>query len=245
MRGIALLTLITAGCGAKSTCVPGQSEACVCADGTGGSQVCKGDGTYGACACGTTIGTGGNGGSSGGAGGGGSSGAGGGAGGAGGGGGTTSGAKRVFVTSAAYAGTAIVGICQTVAESATLGGTWTEWLSFGSVATPRNAIDAVHGTGPWLLLDGTVAFANHAQLATSPTVPLTMTEHMQTLAATDDEVWTGTLTGGTHSSVDCNDWSATNYNGSLGRASLPASWTAANGTEYQCQSTAHVYCFEQ
>jgi len=32
-------------------CVPGQSVGCVCADGARGAQVCRMDGTYGACSC--------------------------------------------------------------------------------------------------------------------------------------------------------------------------------------------------
>jgi hypothetical protein len=194
--GLLLCALVVAGCGGKgSSCVPGQSTACVCSDGSGGAQVCRGDGTYGVCQCGATGNVGGNGGGDmamggGGAGGGGSGGGGSG----GGGGGSSTGQKRMFVTSAAYAGTAVSGICQAAADSVSLGGTWVPWLSFGADVTPRSAIDEVKGTGPWVRLDGMVAFANHAQLATAPSVPLDVDEHGQTIGVSD--VWTGTLTGG-------------------------------------------------
>ena len=50
-----LLLLAVAGCGGKgNSCVPGMSAACVCSDGSGGAQVCRGDGTYGVCECGAT-----------------------------------------------------------------------------------------------------------------------------------------------------------------------------------------------
>jgi hypothetical protein len=53
---------LVAGCGSKSnSCVPGQSTACVCGDGSGGAQVCQHDGTFGACMCRVVGGgTGGN-----------------------------------------------------------------------------------------------------------------------------------------------------------------------------------------
>jgi len=233
MRGLLLLTLITAGCGAKSTCVPGQSAACVCSDGAGGAQVCRGDGTFGVCQCGTSVGNGG--------------------GGAGGGGGTTvvgddmamgggsTGQKRVFVTSQAYAGSVANSICQTVADSVSLGGTWIPWLSSANSTTP-DAIDRVKGTGPWALLDGTVVFANHAQLATSPMAAIMVTESGQKLPGTLS-VWTGTLTGGVHSGVDCNGWSSTSYSGDLG-ATTVGTWTAS-GQSFPCSDVMHVYCFEQ
>ena len=168
---------------------------------------------------------------------------GGGTGGAGGGGGTSTGQKRMFITSAAYAGTAVSGICQAAADSVSLGGTWVPWLSFGADVTPRNAIDEVKGAGPWVRLDGMVAFANHAQLATAPSVPLEIDEHGQTIAVSD--VWTGTLTGGSYSGSDCHNWGASNYYGSIGRSSSASDWTAYTSQTVACNNTAHVYCFEQ
>lgn len=239
MRGLVLLTLITTGCGAKSTCVPGQSAACVCSDGSGGAQVCRGDGTFGVCQCGTAVGNGGNGNGGGG----------------GGGGGTTiggddmatgsvsTGQKRVFVTSQAYAGSVADSICQTVADSVSLGGTWVAWLSSANSTTP-DAIDRIKGTGPWVLLDGTVAFANHAQLGTSPTAAIMVTETGQKLPG-PVSVWTGTLSGGVHSGQDCAGWATTSssYAGEIGSTTVGA-WTAS-GQAFQCSDTERVYCFEQ
>lgn len=203
-----------------------MTTACACSGGSSGAQSCGSDGTYGACDCGGR-GVGGNGG----------------AGGAG--GSVQSGQKRVFVTSSKYVGSAVTGICQTVAGSVGLGGTWVEWLSYATNVTPKKAIESIKGAGPWVRLDGSVAFANHAQLATSPSVPLSLTERAQPVATLDDNVWTGTLSGGGASGNDCDDWVTTsNYGGSIGRATVADEWTAWDAP-LTCNNTAHVYCFEQ
>ena len=241
------MMLVAAGCGGKSTCVPGMSAACVCSDGTGGAQICRGDGTYDACACGT-VGIGGNGGNGGAGGAGGTGGAGGGGGGGtggagGGGGGGSTGTKRVFVTSTAYSPTVAAGICNTVAQAANLSGTWVPWLSSTSPAS--DAINAIKGSGPWLLLDGSEAFGNHAQLATMPTAAIAVTEKMTKLSVNDDYVWTGTANGGAHSGADCAAWTdtASNDYATMGHATVIQQWTTSSTNE--CAVTAHVYCFEQ
>jgi hypothetical protein len=237
MRGLfAILTSITfaAGCAGKNSCVPGQSVACSCASGDTGAQVCENGGTYGACDCSGRVSVGGNGG-------GGNDMAGGGGGG-GGGGGVTAGQKRLFITSTAYAGTVAASVCDNVAKSVNLTGTWKAWVSYTSVST-FDAIDVIEGTGPWVLLDGTVAFANHAQLATAPSVLIDISETGQKLPG-PLSVWTGTLTGGVHSGDDCNNWSSSTLVGSVGETSSTASWTS-NGNRQTCTNIAHVYCFEQ
>ena len=246
MRGLfAILTSITfaaagAGCGAKSGCVPGQSIACACTSGDTGAQVCGDSGSYGACDCGSGhVGTGGNGGSGGGGGGDSTSSGGGGAGG--GGGGATAGSKRLFVTSTAYAATVAPAVCQSVADSVGLGGTWIPWLS--NQYTPSSAGTVVKGDGPWKLLDGNVAFANHGQLATMPTLPISVDENGH---AVDGIAWTGTLTGGIVGSLDCDGWSSNSgaLYASVGATNSAAAWTD-NGSASGCAYTAHVYCFEQ
>jgi hypothetical protein len=243
MRGFLLLTLITAGCGANSTCVPGQSAACVCSDGTGGAQLCKGDGSFAACQCASgassggseDMGTGDNGSGGNGSGGNGS-------GDMATGGVVSTGQKRVFVTSSNYAGVVADTICQTVADSVSLGGTWVPWLSSSLSGFSYSAINQVKGTGPWVRLDGMVAFANHAQLATAPAVTLDVTETGQKVVGSS--VWTGTLTGGVLGSDTCNGWDNDSYTGSTGNAESTSAWTAS-GSSYPCADTAHVYCFEQ
>jgi hypothetical protein len=215
--------------------VPGQSAACICSDGTGGAQVCKGDGTFAACQCasgatspgGEDMGTGvpnmqGGGDMAM--------------------GGVTPGQKRVFITSSAYAGSVAASVCQTVADSMNLGGKWVAWLSSSSWPTP-DAINRVSGNGPWALLDGTVVFANHAQLATKPLALIDVFENGQK-APSALGVWTGTLTGGIHSGSDCAGWSSQSYSGDVGSTSSTSSWTAT-GSAPTCGNVMHVYCFEQ
>ena len=242
MRGLfAILTSITfaAGCAAKNSCVPGQSAACTCASGDTGAQVCENGGTYGACDCGGHVSVGGNG--SGGNGG--DDMAGGGGSGGGGGGGVTPGQKRLFITSTAYAGTVAASVCENVAKSVNLTGTWKAWMSYASGVPTIDAIDDIGGTGPWVLLDGTVAFSNHAQLATAPSALIDVSETGQKLPG-PLSVWTGTLTSGVHSNDDCSNWSSTAYYGSVGATSSTSAWTA-NGNRLPCDNIAHVYCFEQ
>jgi hypothetical protein len=153
------------------------------------------------------------------------------------------GGKRVFVTSAAYTAWTVAGKCQAAADSMGLGGSWLPWLSYETSSGSRqNAIDSIMGTGPWYLLDGSVAFANHAQLATTPSVPIQMTERGTLLAASDASVWTGTLTGGQASGADCYAWTDST-NGTIGRADSTDNWTLF--ASVQGSDTEHIYCFEQ
>jgi len=48
----AVLTIAACGDSAGPRCVEGSTQACVCAGGVGGAQICIGDGSYGACDCG-------------------------------------------------------------------------------------------------------------------------------------------------------------------------------------------------
>ncbi len=54
-----------AACSQAQTCAPGASDACSCADGSTGAQVCQVDGSLGACVCTRGATTGGSGGSTG------------------------------------------------------------------------------------------------------------------------------------------------------------------------------------
>jgi hypothetical protein len=45
-------SMLAIACGEKtSSCVPGAVVACPCGDGSQGAQECRGDGTFGSCAC--------------------------------------------------------------------------------------------------------------------------------------------------------------------------------------------------
>jgi hypothetical protein len=149
-----------------------------------------------------------------------------------------SGEKRLFVTSTAYSATALATVCQDSADAAGLGGLWKPWLS----TSLKDAIDSIQGTGPWKLLDGTVAFKNHAQLATQPSSPINITEDKQTLTNTG-YVWTGTTNGGRDSGNSCSGWTTTQNQGTVGYPGLTDNWTFSSYRD--CNTHNHVYCFEQ
>jgi hypothetical protein len=203
-------------------CIPGQSAACTCTDGSKGAQLCKDDGTYASCTC--SGGSGPDGAAEDQS--------------------SSGGPKRVFVTRLTYLATAISdSLCQNVASGAGLGGTWKAWLSYNySAATP--AINQVKSNGPWKLLTGEVVFQNHGQLATTPNVPIQVNEQGALLPA-NEYVWTGTTTGGVTSGNDCLVWDTTSSSWSATVGSSSASdtrWTAFNNVS--CAGTYHLYCFE-
>ncbi len=219
------LTALAIGCGAGGQrCTPGQSIACACSDGRSGAQVCEGDGTYAACECGSVNGTGGHGGGD-----------------MGGGTPSVGGAKRVFVTSIAYAATAAPTVCQNAANAVGLGGTWKAWMAVNTTSP----LPGILGSGPWQLITGETAFANSGQLGTTPSTAIDVTEMGTKLAAPDRYVWTGTLAGGTASGHDCADWTdnTNGWTGTIGDATQTATWTDVGSTQ-SCNYTAHVYCFE-
>jgi hypothetical protein len=58
----AFIVVVMASCAsgsAPSTCIPGASTQCTCADGKAGAQTCGNDGTYGTCSCVSATGSGG------------------------------------------------------------------------------------------------------------------------------------------------------------------------------------------
>lgn len=178
------------------------------------------------------------------------------------------GGKRVFVSSLRYSanlraeGGEATGrasadaICQTLADAASLGGTFRAWLSTSDL----DAIDHIAGSGPWYRMDGAVAFPNRASLGTTPQVPISIDEK---LGHPDPyfESWTGTGVGGHLAATDlasatCYDWSSTvdseSVKGVLGvfgdaGGELDGTgplWTNY-GAGYCSPFKRHLYCFEQ
>jgi hypothetical protein len=227
--GLMALMLAATGCGGPSKCVPGATEACACTNGNSGAQICESTGTWAVCECdGTGPGDGdsGNGNNSHDM-------------------GSSSGVKRVFVTKLTYSTATARTVCQNVAEAAGLGGTWVAWLSMvRDVVIEGDAIDRVTARGPWKLITGETAFANHGQLATTPSLPIDVTEDGTRLPA-DALVWTGTVQGGTSSSSYCQLWESTSAqnNGLTGSVSSTSGWTDGGGL-VPCNNQEHVYCFE-
>jgi hypothetical protein len=183
--------------------------------------------------------------------------------------GIPAGGKRVFVSSLRYSANlraeggqstgraSADAICQTLADAASLGGTFRAWISTNDL----DAIDHITGSGPWYRLDASIAFPNHASLATTPQVPLSIDEK---LGHPDPyyEAWTGTGVGGrlaaisSLTSTTCLDWTSTvdsttiqGMLGVFGENGGELDGTGPQWTEYATGYCSpfhrHLYCFEQ
>lgn len=215
-------------CDASDVCQLGQSAT---ACGTGGNA-CLACGSGLTCSSGTCVAATGMGG---------------------GGGSTSTGPKRVFVTSGTYtgnlktAGNAASGLaggdalCNLAATAANLGGTWVAWLS----SSTARAIDRVTGTGPWMVLgSSTVVFNNKANIATKPLTTIGVDENGR---LTNNTVWTGTDNGGGASANTCSNWTfATDgytYEGTYGdAANNTTNWTSYSYSD--CRTPRSLLCFE-
>lgn len=214
--------LLLAACseGGASNCVPGMSVACACTDGRMGSQTCSMTGTFEACRCTGSAGDMGTD-DMGGAG----------------------GPKRVFVTSVKYKANGLATICQNVADSQSLGGTWKPWISGTGPSGQTSAISRIQSNGPWLLLTGEVVFRNRGQLSTQPETAIRTTETKAPVAL-NEYVWTGTNLGGSASGRNCMNWASTamTSDATIGNPNSIGGWTDSDAKT--CDGSHHVYCFE-
>lgn len=161
-------------------------------------------------------------------------------------------AKRVFVTSTSSTGNlgGLIGadqICQNLADSTSLNGTWKAWLS-DSVTSVSNRF--THSSiYPYILVDETTKIADNWSNLTSATLAanINMTE-----AKTVDlkaKVWTNSNSDGTIVSTDpglvCDDWSNVKKTTAIyGKNNFTTSqWT--NFDSVLCNKPMSLYCFEQ
>jgi len=165
---------------------------------------------------------------------------------------------RVFVTSGTFNGN-LGGlsdadtICTNAADAATLGGTWTAWLSLESAA-PEEGVDAIGriSVGRYERLDGMVVADNKLVLTDgSLDAPINVREDGTEIPAQDNHrVWTGTNSEGTYlGNVSCNRWTSGDAadDGRTGLANaVDADWTDAGGAvdEVTCDNSYRLYCFE-
>jgi hypothetical protein len=156
--------------------------------------------------------------------------------------------KRAFVTSTTYDG-ALLGTsgaddkCQARADAALLGESWRAWLS-------ENGIDALDRitNAEYRLVDGTtIVAANAADLVncSNPACLVSPISKDEFGVATDQEVWTGTGSGGTGTADTCNSWwYGGTVSGTYGRSTQTgAAWTA-EGTAV-CNERYSLYCLER
>lgn len=168
--------------------------------------------------------------------------------------------KRVFVTSTIHNGNLLAqgraitpavtsglegagSICQSLADTAGLGGTWKAWLS----SSTQNAIGSIPDS-EYRLVDGTtvIAYSKTGLVDGTPIAnPINMDENG---ALSGDFVWTSTKSDGTVKSVvsTCDDWEdgSSGKNGFLGNTTSTLEWTDENFGS-ACNISRRLYCFEQ
>jgi hypothetical protein len=160
-------------------------------------------------------------------------------------------ARRVFVSSAVYAGTLgrIGGAdakCQTLAGS--LGGSWKAWISDAS-NSPSGRF--THAAVAYRLVDGTLVAANWAALVNASATPLAhaidLDEQGRPFTGTS-EVWTATDTNGTaYLGSGCNNFNSADMTAAIVAVGVAdgADFTWTNKYLQYCNRTEHLYCVEQ
>lgn len=172
--------------------------------------------------------------------------------------------KVVFVSSEKHAGnfggvTGADGVCQNLANSFLIYGTFKAWLS----SSTENAIDRIGSTGPWYLVDGTTKVADSSDDLWTPESywgmyidnPITLTEKGAVVLMENSNnqytasVWTGSNYRGTYTGSNCTDWQSSDISayGTVGATyyqltSSPAYWT--NSWTATCSEQKHIYCFQ-
>ncbi len=157
--------------------------------------------------------------------------------------------KYVFVTSLSYDGDQFGGgvgansVCQTLADAASLGGTYKAWIAYGSTA-PANSF--TQSAVPYVRVDGALVANDWADLTDGTLInPISVDQNG---TARSGGVWTNVNFNGTQaSSSDCSGWSssASFIPGTIGSASSSSSsWSVTSNNEF-CSDSNRLYCFEQ
>ena len=147
---------------------------------------------------------------------------------------------RVFVTSNAFAGSALNGreggdgMCTLVASGAGLTGKFRAYLELQASPAHSPFPDA----GTWVRLDGQTAFASGL---TTPQVPLNITERGFPLAGgVGQRVWTGVPPGG--AVANCGDWKLASDGGIGNPFATNTEWKSSGTAD--CAGFLPLYCFE-
>jgi hypothetical protein len=141
-------------------------------------------------------------------------------------------------------------MCQSIADSAGLGGSWMAWIS-DSQSSP--SVRFTPAQVAYRLVDGTTVAADWTAL-TSGTLAHAIDHDEHAQPVINQEVWTATQSDGAHmtnmgllTASDCQDfaWNANDMTtAAVGFTSrVDPGWTGI----YQqfCYRTARLYCFEQ
>jgi hypothetical protein len=156
----------------------------------------------------------------------------------------------VFVSSQKYDGNlgGLIGAdakCQSMADTASLGGSWMAWLGDG-VDGPVTRF--VHAETGYRLVGGGLIAENFPDLIDGTIgVPINNDETGTPLPSDDDMiVWTAVFhTGGEPTPVNCSGWTAAenSYVPTGLATSTDTGWTVT--APYNCSEFHRIYCFEQ
>lgn len=153
---------------------------------------------------------------------------------------------RAFVTSGSLTGS-LGGIgggdafCQNAADSASLGGSWTAWLS----TSTTDARSRVAGFEYRLVDDTTVVSESGEELFTGSLLA-PINKHEANGLSSFSGARTGTNNDGTRAADTCNDWmsgAVTDF-AATGNVNSTSEWSAAPVSQ-NCLVSAGTYCFEQ
>jgi hypothetical protein len=160
-------------------------------------------------------------------------------------------AQRVFVTSGTYNGdlndtTGADSMCQQIAQSVGLGGTWLAWIS-DSDTSPLSRFTQY--SYQYCLVDGTQVAADWTGLTSGSLENNGINLDQQGNAVTGSVyVWTATNPDGSLAAAACNDFvtaDSTAPPATVGIAgNTDGTWTAY-GTTQTCDGSNHLYCVEQ
>ena len=160
--------------------------------------------------------------------------------------------KRVFVSSQPSSSGANLGgltgadaLCQSVANTNQLGGTWKAWLSD---PTTSAAARLTHAAVPYVLLDGSTVAADWTALTSGTLAHTINVSEDGTVHTAILEVWTATTSGGAYSGRSCSAWTSNAPGATTADVGLSSQtngdWT--NRYQQYCDRTnVHLYCFEQ
>lgn len=153
----------------------------------------------------------------------------------------------VFVTSQLYAGAALGGLdgadalCQSVAESAALTGTYRAWLSDAQTSA-SSRMGSARG---WVRSDGKPFAVDLQQIIEGRAFYPPVTDEHGNPVPIPDYVWTGTGVDGNLLDVDgslmCSGWTSDTGQGLMGTLGAGLGWWTAYAAS-NCSFTAHLVC---
>ncbi|MFT4040073.1 MAG: DUF1554 domain-containing protein [Thermomicrobiales bacterium] len=161
---------------------------------------------------------------------------------------------RVFVSSSTHTGNlgGLSGadtICQSLATTAGLTGTYKAWLSDDSQSPSTRFATS---TGAYALVNGATIASSWADLTDGElAAPVAVTEQGAVLSDNALRSWTNTLANGTRGGVfdvNCNGWTtgAADVSGDGGQVtSASVNWTRFTSGTCNNSSKFHLYCFQQ